>query len=328
MSHDMERRIASLLIGESVVMRRLRQMILRLGPSRIPILVYGPTGAGKELVAQALHLASERRGGMAALNACAIGDTMFEDALFGHVRGAFTGATTDSPGYLREAQGGTLFLDEITGISLAAQAKLLRAIETGTYRPVGSSRDQCSDFRVIAATNEDPAAQVAAGRFRADLLHRLDGFVLTVPSLKERRDDIHLLVRHFASSLDTALRFTPEAIERLVQHDWPGNVRELRYVVERVGILAPSSTVTLAVTNEALAPHAPRPATDQEQFLARRLRVLLHDTTWNVDLAAERLGVHRTTLYRRLRRLGIDTRREKSDYLVDRRVARAGCSDA
>jgi DNA-binding NtrC family response regulator len=190
--------IADLLVGESAVMVRLRDLVLRLAPARLPVLVQGPTGAGKELVAQALHRASGRKGRCVAFNACAIPDAMFEDALFGHVRGAFSGASHDHTGYLGEANGGTVFMDEIGSLGIDAQAKLLRAVETRVFRPVGARRDQESDFRLVTATNVRLGDLVGTGRFRPDLAHRISAAVITVPALAEHPEDIPALAEHFA----------------------------------------------------------------------------------------------------------------------------------
>jgi DNA-binding NtrC family response regulator len=168
----------ALLIGEAPAVRRLRRTVERIAPSRLPVLIEGPTGSGKELVAELLHQRSGRRGELVAFNVCAIGETMFEDALFGHVRGAYTGASGDAPGFLREAHGGTVFLDEIGGLPPLLQPKLLRALETGVFRPIGSARDSTSDFRLVSATNDGIESLVAAGRVRADIAHRLSGFVV------------------------------------------------------------------------------------------------------------------------------------------------------
>ena len=235
----MPEQIAELLVGDSEVMIELRRLILQFAPTRIPMLLVGPTGAGKELVASALHLASGRRGAFVAFNVCALPDSMFEDALFGHVRGAFTGASNDSPGYLREADRGTVLLDEIGGLAVSAQMKLLRAIETGVFRPVGAARDQRSDFRLISATNEDLSERSSAGGFRMDLLHRLGGFVLRVPPLSTRPSDIPLLMRHFArSNRGGPLEFHTDAMDSLKAYWWPGNVRELKRAAERLAVLA------------------------------------------------------------------------------------------
>src|SRR6185436_15443756 len=187
----------SSLLGESPVMCRVRALIAMVAPTRLPVLVHGATGTGKEIVAAAIHAESGRRGAFVAFNVCAIGDSMFEDALFGHVRGAYTGAVQDAQGFLREANSGTAFFDEISGLALPLQAKLLRAIELGVFRPIGARHDATSDFRVVAATNEHIHDLVANGRFRADLAHRLGGVVIDLPPLAERVEDIGLLARHF-----------------------------------------------------------------------------------------------------------------------------------
>ena len=178
-------------------MRELRALIARVAPLRMPVLIEGATGTGKELAAALLHRDSGRSGGLVAFNVCALGESMFEDALFGHVKGAYTGALGESLGFLREANGGTAFFDEISGLPLPLQAKLLRAIETGVFRPIGASRDAMSEFRTVAATNEQLRELVAAGRFREDLMHRLSGITVRMPTLAERVDDIPELVRHF-----------------------------------------------------------------------------------------------------------------------------------
>ena len=170
------------LIGDSTAMHHLRAQITRVASSQIPVLIEGPTGSGKELVAQALHRESERKGPLVAVNVCAIADTMFEDAMFGHVRGAFSGAIGDHTGYLLEAHRGTVFLDEIGSLAIGAQIKLLRALETHEFRPVGARGDRTSDFRLIAATNVPLAKAVSEGAFRADLAFRLSGVVIRVPS--------------------------------------------------------------------------------------------------------------------------------------------------
>lgn len=226
--------LASLLVGVSACMSQLRGVVAQLAQSRLPVLILGPTGAGKELVANAVHLASARKGGFVAFNVSALADTMFEDALFGHARGAFTGATGDTTGYLAEADKGTIFLDEISGLGLPSQAKLLRAIETQSFRPVGASRDKRSDFRIVAATNDDLLAQCDRALFRPDLYHRLAGVTVHVPSLAERREDIPVLMQAFLRSLsdDAAIVFTAGALETFGNAEWPGNVRQLKHAVE------------------------------------------------------------------------------------------------
>jgi DNA-binding NtrC family response regulator len=292
-------------------MQRLRDLIARLGPTSIPVLIQGPTGSGKELVAKALHAASGRTGSLVSFNVCAISDSMFEDALFGHVRGAFTGAAQGSCGYLAEAHGGTVFLDEIGGVPPSAQAKLLRALETGSFRPVGAERDRVSDFRIVAATNEDVRSLVSAGAFRADLMHRLSGVVVEVPPLAARLDDVPMLAHHFAAELSHAglsqRALSDEAVSALAGYEWPGNVRELKMTVARAAILATGTVIGSDDVRLALAgPRAEQGLRRPSLALAdQQLVAALEQTKWDVDAAAASLGVHRATIYRRLARLGV-----------------------
>ncbi|HEX8245084.1 MAG TPA: sigma-54 dependent transcriptional regulator [Longimicrobium sp.] len=297
------------IIGASPAVRELRALVRRVAPLRMPVLIEGPTGSGKELVARALHALSGRRGRFVAVNVCAVAEAMFESTLFGHVRGAFTGAVGDSAGYLAEADGGTLFLDEIGGLSPAMQVKLLRALETREFRPVGARRDRSSDFRVVAAANEPLARLVAEGRFRADLAHRLNAVEVHVPALSERRDDVPALARHFAAlAAPGTIAFDDEALQRLRAHDWPGNVRELRNVVERAVALAPGPRIRVRDLEEHLRTSA-RGAWRGEAAAAPdgrdELVALLARCGWNIEEAARQIGVHRATVYRRMERLGI-----------------------
>lgn len=310
--------IEQLLIGDSLPMRRVRELIRKIGPSPIPVLIEGPTGSGKELVARALHIASRRSGAFAAFNVCAVADSMFEDALFGHVRGAFTGAVTDRPGYLVEAHRGTIFLDEIGGLPAGLQAKLLRAIETKEFRPVGSRIDSRSDFRLVSATNERLADVVAQGGFRHDLLFRLRGIVIELPPLASRLEDLPQLAQLFAarSEVQRGPNERPrvlanEAIGLLQTHSWPGNVRELKAVVECAAALADDQVISRADVLRAgmLRADARSPDGHRRDFVERRLLEVLAETAWNVEAAAEILGVHRATIYRRLERIGCEPRR-------------------
>jgi DNA-binding NtrC family response regulator len=230
------------MIGQSPAIEHLRATVRRVARSDLPALILGPSGAGKELVGYALHAVSGRRGAWVPFNVCAIPESTFESAVFGHVRGAFTGATADHPGYLVEADRGTAFFDEIGAVSPLSQSKLLRAVETHVFRPMGARADRRSDFRLIAATNADLDRLVAEGRFRADLLHRLSaGAVLRVPPLTERPEDVPLLAEHFAgqiaAGLGRAVRLEGDAVARLCTHEWPGNVRELQAVINRAAVL-------------------------------------------------------------------------------------------
>jgi DNA-binding NtrC family response regulator len=231
---------------------------------------------------------------------------MFEDALFGHVRGAYTGAIGESMGFLREANGGTAFFDEISGLPLPLQAKLLRAIETGVFRPIGAARDARSDFRPIAATNDDLSALVREGRFRADLWHRMSGVVLRVPALVDRIDDVPLLAHHF---LGAGARVTGDAMAALMSRAWPGNVRELRQVLEASSVFA-NGAIDAAAIDVAVANRGPNmPNTNSPaQSLAERSELVaaLEGAAWDTSRAASELGIHRATMYRRMKRHGIE----------------------
>ena len=315
------------LVGQSRAMVELRAIIERAAPTDLPVLIEGPTGSGKELVAAALHARSGRTGQFVAFNVCAVSESMFEDALFGHVRGAFTGAVSERPGFLREADGGTVFLDEIGGLALPLQAKLLRALETGRFRPVGGLKDVEVRTRVVAATNEPIAELVRTQRFRSDLAHRLMAAVIRVPGLEDRREDIPLLVRHFlvcAGRGECAVE--PAGMKRLSECLWNGNVRELRQVVSWAlalgdGAIA-DAAVVLAMVNrideqsESASSHSQRD----------ELREVLARHSWNTDSAARELGVHRATLYRWMKRLSLQVP-ARSIRTDSRRVARTDANE-
>lgn len=300
--------LAAGIIGESPPIHELRALIARVAPLNLPVLIQGPTGTGKELVAQALHAASGRSGRIVAVNVCALAEGMFEDALFGHVRGAFTGATRDALGYVAEADRGTLFLDETGSLGLPAQAKLLRVIETGDFRPVGARADQHSDFRLVSATNENLASLVRRGAFRADLAHRLAGIVIDVPPLSARLDDIPLLVEHFAnvvSSTADGIRFTAGALHALQAHEWTGHVRELRHVVECAIALSGRNMLGRDDVARAFGANGGSHTTASTDFARRRLVRALQHCDWDTARAAAQLGVHRATVYRHMKRYGI-----------------------
>jgi two-component system, NtrC family, response regulator HydG len=297
--------IHEILLGHSAAIRKVRALIERVAPTELPVLISGPTGVGKELVATAIHAASGRKGKLVAFNVCAIAESMFEDALFGHVRGAFTGALNSSPGFLREANGGTAFFDEIGGLNGGAQAKLLRAIETREFRPVGSPADVRSDFRLVAATNEDVWLLERDGRFRADLAHRLSAFVIRVPALRERLEDVHLLTTKFVDEVarGTQINLSTEALRTLEAHDWPGNVRELRHVIRSAVALGDRQQLRGAEIREVLSWGTPiGVASTKQTFADRRMQETLEQCNWNIDKTARQLGIHRATLYRRLKR--------------------------
>ncbi len=299
--------IAALILGDSPGIRRVRSLVARLAPTELPVHIHGPTGCGKELVARALHLASGRTGKLVAFNVCAIGEGVFEGTLFGHARGAFTGAVADQDGLLLEAHQGTVFLDEIGGLPAGAQAKLLRAIELREFRPVGGRRDRTSQFRTVSATNDDLDALMQRGLFREDLLHRLRGAVISVPPLSERREDIRPIARQQALRLSCG-QIDHDALLELERCDWPGNVRELLQVVQCAAALAGDDVLGHEVIREALElrripSSAQRGRADAS---SRELRTTLDANGWDVDATAAVLGLHRATVYRRMRRMDCD----------------------
>lgn len=294
------------LIGRSASIQALRALIGRVAATSLPVLIDGETGTGKEVVATAIHRASGRPGALVPINVCAISESMFEPTLFGHVRGAFTGATGASAGYLAESHRGTLFLDEISSMTPSGQAKLLRAIETRAFRPVGAQSDRHSEFRVVAATNEDLDALASAGHFRRDLLQRLRGIRLRLPPLRARREDIDLLVDHFlrgnAARGGAQASIDADAMRHLIAHDWPGNVRELRQVVDCAVALAADGRIGLAEV-EPLLVGAGTVGWRRQDFERHGLLRAMETNRGDVDAVALALGVHRATVYRRLKRL-------------------------
>ncbi|WP_242132056.1 sigma-54-dependent transcriptional regulator [Aestuariivivens marinum] len=231
------------MIGESIAISKIKDMIDKVAPTDARVLITGPNGTGKELVAHWLHEKSERsRGALIEVNCAAIPSELIESELFGHVKGAFTSANKDRAGKFEAANGGTVFLDEIGDMSLSAQAKVLRALQENKIQRVGSDKDIKVDVRVIAATNKDLKKEIEDGKFREDLYHRLAVILVEVPALNDRRDDIPLLINHFAEKIaneqGTAVKsFSDKAIKQLQEYDWTGNIRELRNVVERLIIL-------------------------------------------------------------------------------------------
>ena len=307
--------LSSMLIGHSAPMRRLRERVLRLSPSHLPVLLQGPSGSGKELVARALHLFSGRKGEFVGFNVAAIPDGMFEATLFGHTKGAFTGAIADGDGYLLEANGGTVFFDEIGALPTPMQAKLLRALDHQGFRAVGARRDTRSEFRPISATNEDIDNAVRMGTFRADLAFRLRGGTIHVPPLRERLDDIPDLVHHFLNKASAHRVSSPsscsdDAVRSLAQYDWPGNVRELHHVIQLAAALSEGREIgpheVRAALADARGSGAPLPSRDPH-FDAHRQRLLeiLIRSDWNTSHAARECGISRSHLYREMHHLGI-----------------------
>lgn len=294
-------------VGASRVMREVAGLIARVAPSSLPVLVTGESGTGKELVAKAVHRASGL-GPFIAVNCAALPDDLLESELFGHERGAFSGAVKDKPGLFEAADSGTLFLDEIGDLPLPLQPKLLRALESGEIRRVGSTVTRNVKARLISATNKDLEAQVRDGRFREDLFWRLNVLSIHVPALRERAADIPLLVEHFVGGLSVS----PEAMARLTAHPWPGNVRELRNTLERAMTLRPGESIEVEDLPQAtgvrdaaglLAEDARRevPLRDVERSY---ILMVMERTGGNKSRAAEILGLDRKTLYRRLDEFG------------------------
>jgi DNA-binding NtrC family response regulator len=303
-----------ILIARSPEMHPVLDLIERIGPSEANVLITGENGTGKGVVARALHAASARAEvPMVTVNTGGLSEALFESELFGHVRGAFTDAKTDRVGRFELADGGTLFLDEIANISLNQQAKLLRVLETGEFERLGSSKTRTADVRIVSATNADLREEVASGRFRQDLLFRLNTVEIRIPPLRERRDDILPLARHFLEQHAQRYRkqltgFEEAAAAILLTHPWPGNVRELDHAVER-GVLMARGGPVLA-HDLALQPAAPAAAPPRLEDLPLEEveRVLIQKALaryGNVSQAAQALGLSRSALYRRLEKHGL-----------------------
>jgi two-component system nitrogen regulation response regulator NtrX len=318
------------MVGESYVMAQLREQIAMAAPTNGRVLIFGENGTGKELVARSIHSLSRRRSGpFVEVNCAAIPEELIESELFGHAKGAFTGAVSDRRGKFEVADGGTLFLDEIGDMSLKTQAKVLRALQEQIVEPVGGSGSVKVDVRILAATNKDLQAEIRAGRFRDDLYFRLNVIPIFVPPLRDREADIPLLAEHFVAELareygKRSKRLDPGAAAGLRSYPWPGNVRELRNVIERLIIMVPGDTITLgdlafldgmslAVPHEGTAPqeslHDARERFEREYILRA-----LASQQGNISRTADVLGVERSNLYRKMRAFGIaPTRRAEGE---------------
>ena len=308
------------IVGKSQAMKDVVAMLERIAPSDVPILIEGESGTGKDLLARAAHAMSRRAAGpYVALNMSAIPENLAEAELFGHEKGAFTGAEQAREGFFAEAEGGTLFLDELGLLPPPLQPKLLRVLQDGEYIPVGSRKPRKGNVRVIAATNEDLARNVKEGKFREDLWFRLRVVPVRLPPLRERREDIPLLVDHFVQKHALRLGRPPlapdaAAMRALLDHAWPGNIRELEHAIERGLLLARSDAITVP----DLPPELSAPAAQSDQGGAegryrkardawerKFLEDLLREAGGNVAKAAELAGVHRSTLYEKLTRYGL-----------------------
>jgi DNA-binding NtrC family response regulator len=301
------------LIAESPAMRPVLDMLARVGPSDANVLITGEHGTGKEVVARSLHTLSERASRpMVTVNAGGFSEGVFESELFGHVKGAFTDAKTDRVGRFELADGGTLFLDEIANVPLNLQAKLLRVLETGELERVGSSKTRRVDVRVLSATNADVAQEVQSGRFREDLLFRLNTIEIHLPVLRERREDLPLLANYFLRQFSQRYRkcltgFESTAMQMLLEYAWPGNVRELEHAVERAVLMAQaevvrSSDLGLRGGREGAGRIEEMSLEDVESLLIKKA-LARHEG--NVSAAADTLGLSRSALYRRLKKYGL-----------------------
>ena len=311
------------IVGSSQRMLEVYEMVARVAPTRSTVLIQGETGTGKELIARALHDNSLRADRpFVAIDCSALAETLLESELFGHVKGAFTGATADKKGLFEAAHGGTCFLDEVGEISPSMQAKLLRVLQEHEVKRVGGTESVQIDVRVIAATNKDLEKLVADGRFRQDLFYRLSVVTIVLPPLRDRREDIPPLAAHFLEKHATAnarpiSHISPEAMALLVAYDWPGNVRELEHAVEHAVALT-SNPVILPEDLPPKCGDRPREETaaggtalSLRVAVSRHIRRALQEANWNKKLAAELLGIPRRTLYRLTKRYGIPLKEQQ-----------------
>jgi two-component system nitrogen regulation response regulator NtrX len=311
------------MVGESYAMRQLREQVAMAAPTNGRVLIYGENGTGKELVARTVHALSRRRtANFVEVNCAAIPEDLIESELFGHVRGAFTGAVADRRGKFEVADGGTIFLDEIGDMSVKTQAKVLRVLQEQTMEPVGGTGRITVNARVLAATNKDLQAEIRAGNFREDLYFRLNVIPIFVPPLRERQEDIPMLADHFMAEFAREYgrrlkRFDSAAVLRIQRYPWPGNVRELRNVIERLMIMVPGDEITsddlvFMEQNSAERP-VPEPATAErmtlhearERFERELILRTLAEQQGNMSRTADVLGVERSNLYKKMRGFGI-----------------------
>jgi two-component system nitrogen regulation response regulator NtrX len=320
------------MVGESAVMRHLREQVLLAAPTNGRVLILGENGTGKELVARTLHAHSRRRSGpFVEVNCAAIPEELIESELFGHTRGAFTGAVAERRGRFEHAHGGTIFLDEIGDMSLKTQAKVLRALQEQAVQPVGGTASIRVDVRVVAATNKELQEEIRAGRFREDLYFRLNVVPIFVPPLRDRVEDIPRLAEHFMATLAAEYgrrvkRFTPESMARLQHHAWPGNVRELHNVVERLLIMVHDDSIGAAdvgFVDDDPNPPTPPPggpgkpllplSEARDRFERDYILQVLAAHQGNISRTAEALGVERSNLYKKMRAFGIAPSRRDTD---------------
>jgi len=309
------------IIGRSPSMIKLLETVAQVAPSEATVLITGESGTGKEMIAGAIHFNSPRKDGpLVKINCAAITETLLESELFGHEKGAFTGAYKRREGRFRQAHGGTLFLDEVSEMSLAMQVKLLRVLQDREITRVGGEEVIKVDVRIIAATNKDPQLEIEEGRFRDDLYYRLNVVTFNMPPLRERREDIPLLSQHFLKQFSEQNRkqikgFTPQAMDRLLKYDWPGNVRELMNAVERAVVLARGDYLAeeeLSLIPQGRQPEGETPSKDitpadlpLDEVEKTTILKMLELTGGNKSEAARRLGITRRTLHKKLKAYGV-----------------------
>jgi two-component system response regulator HydG len=306
------------IIAHSKEMQQVLDLVMRVAPTDATVLIQGESGTGKEVIAKAIHHASPRTDNpFVAVNCGALPEPLLESEIFGHVKGAFTGATAHKKGLFEEAHGGTFFLDEIGEMPPALQIKFLRVLQESEVRPVGSNQSTTVDVRVLAATNRDLGQLLQQGKFREDLFYRLNVIPVVLPPLRERREDIPALAEHFLQQFGQrqgrSLRLSAEAVEKLLRYPWPGNVRELENAMERTAILATSDPIgpdELPLHISAGSPLGPAPVLPREQTLAELEKTHILQTLervgWNHSRAAEALGIGRTSLWRKLKEYQIE----------------------
>ncbi len=309
------------MISKNHVIRRVFDVLPDIAESESTVLIMGESGTGKELLARAIHNLSPRRDKpMVVVNCGALPDTLLESELFGHKAGAFTDAKRDRAGRFALAEGGTIFLDEIGDVSPALQSRLLRVLQDGTYEPVGGTRTERADVRVVAATNKPLPQMVESGEFRTDLFYRINVVTIEIPALRDRREDIPLLADHFVRRLNVrkgrdVSGVSPDALDVLMRHDYPGNVRELENAIEHAFVTCRSGSIRRThlpaglVSGRSGEPSTPLSFDDAERLF---LLAALERHGWNKAATARDLGVHKTTLWRKMKRLGID-RQTRSD---------------
>jgi len=305
------------LVSRSPLMQRVFEVLPAIAGSPSTVLICGETGTGKELMARTIHsLSHHRKGPFVAVSCGALPDTLLESELFGYKAGAFTGAVKDKPGRFALARGGTLFLDEIGEVSPALQVRLLRVLQERTYEPLGAVRSETTDARIVTATNKDLAAETRRGNFREDLYYRVNVVRVELPPLRNRKEDIPLLVEHFIDRFnrlrDTFIRgITGEALSLLMAHHWPGNIRELENVIERSFILCDKPLIGIAHLPEEMTAHeklknrTPSMRSARELLDAQAISSALARNANNRLAAARELGIHKSTLFRKIKKLGI-----------------------